>query len=76
MKDFRALRFFTRCGVPVAIGVGAAIPALAAIAMAGTSWSWLLFIAAVGIGALVGAFLLIFSELVQVIVDMLLPGQD
>jgi hypothetical protein len=73
MTDFRVLRFFTRWGVPISIAAGSAIPVLAAIAMAGSTWSWLLLVAAIGLGSIVGAFLILFAELVRVIVDMLLP---
>lgn len=73
MSDYWALRTFTKFGTVIALISAFFAPMAAAGAMTLSSWSWIVFAAAVGTGILVGFLIKVFSELARVIVEMLLP---
>jgi hypothetical protein len=73
MSDYWALRAFTKFGSAIALLGAVSVPAVAAGAMALSTWNWVLFAGAVGAGVLVGFLIKVFSELARVIVEMLLP---
>ena len=76
MPQFWALRAFTRFGSVIA-ALGAVLPlAAAVIFMMPGSWNWPLLAAAIAAGLAIGFFIKVFSDLAQVIVDMLLPIQN
>lgn len=76
MPRFWALRAFTRFGTVIA-ALGAVLPLAATVicTMPGP-WNWPLLAAAIAAGLAAGFFIKVFSELAQVIVDMLLPVQS
>jgi hypothetical protein len=73
MSDYWALRTFTKFGTAIALMSTLFVPAAAAWAMALSSWSWVLFAAAIITGLIVGFLVKVFSELARLIVEMLLP---
>jgi hypothetical protein len=73
MSDYWALRIFTKFGTVIALLSAVFVPMAAGGAMSLSSWSWLVFAAAVGTGVLIGFLIKVFSELARVIVEMLLP---
>jgi hypothetical protein len=73
---FWALRAFTRFGNAIA-ALGAVLPLAASVTcMTPGPWNWPLLAAAVVAGLAAGFFIKVFSDLAQVIVDMLLPVQN
>jgi hypothetical protein len=73
MSDYWALRIFTKFGTVIALVAAFIVPIAAVWAMVISSWSWPIFAAAIAAGLIVGFLIKVFSELVRVIVDMLLP---
>jgi hypothetical protein len=73
MSDYWALRTFTKFGTVIAVLSMFFVPGAAAWAMAFSSWNWVLFVAAIVTGLIVGFLVKVFSELARLIVEMLLP---
>jgi hypothetical protein len=73
MSDYWALRTFTKFGTVFALVAAFFIPVTATWAMALSAWSWVLFLAAIVTGLIVGFLVKVFSDLARLIVEMLLP---
>jgi hypothetical protein len=73
MGSYWALRLFTKWGTAIALVSAVLVPSAAVAVMLLVSWNWFAFAVAIGVGVLCGFLIKVFSELAQVIVEMLLP---
>ena len=74
MENYPAVAFLVKCGKWIAVLTGFAPVVAVIVAMIFCTtlhWAWL--VVAVGIGAFAGLLMKAFVELIQIIVDMLLP---
>ena len=74
MENYPAVAFLVKYGKWIAVLTGLAPVAAVLVAMVFCTtlhWGWL--VAAVGLGAFAGLLMKAFVELIQIIVDMLLP---
>jgi predicted dinucleotide-binding enzyme len=76
LKKYQALRFFTKYGTAIAVLVGVALPAIALLAMLENAAGGLVVLLSIPAGCFAGFVMKVFSDLAQVIVDMLLPSAD
>jgi hypothetical protein len=76
VNKYQVLRFFTKYGTVIAIIVGLALPAAALLAMLENAAGGLLVLLSIPVGCFAGFVMKVFSDLAQVIVEMLLPSAD
>ena len=75
MPQYWALRAFTKFGTIIAMTAAVLPIVVTVLCIMPVSWNWALFAASMVAGGAAGFFVKVFSELAQVIVDMLLPVQ-
>jgi hypothetical protein len=75
MSQYWALRTFTKFGIWVAL-LAIGLPMIALLVTAPNSWTMPQLVGSLALGVVLGFFVKVFSELAQVIVDMLLPIQN
>jgi len=73
MENYPAVAIMVKHGARISIATGIAPVAAALILMIFCTYHWGWLIAAIGIGLFAGFLMKVFVELVQIIVDMLLP---
>jgi hypothetical protein len=73
MENYPAVAIMVKHGTRIAIATGMAPITVALIIMYFCAFQWGWLFAAIGIGLFAGFLMKVFVELVQIIVDMLLP---
>jgi hypothetical protein len=76
VKKYQTLRLFTKYGTAIAVIVGVSLPLAALLAMALNGAGILLVLLSIPVGCFAGFVMKVFSDLAQVIVEMLLPSAD